>query len=151
MNRVPFVGLVGLLVLIGVGAPHMAAAQGYGPTPRIIGVTSGRSPYQSETIQAGQTRTLPDHRGPTLMVRVWIPGSYASGEHRLLFVYNNGYIEWLRQAQPVPVYDAGWAIGTVWTYSMYHDFFAGICTYVQAKPSTGFGSTEQEWHQLVIR
>lgn len=129
MERHLLRSLVALILIIGLAAPHIAAAQGYGPKPRIISVSSTGSGMNPEAIADGQTQTSLDHRGPGLLVQVWIPNSYEGYWHAAYARLDGSRSIVMARLGTRIVYESGKAIGTIRHYSNYGSFNNAQCNY----------------------
>jgi hypothetical protein len=143
--------LIGLFVLVSMAAPRPAAAQGYGPTPRIISVSSMGSGGggRMEVIAAGQTQTSLDHSGPSLKVTAWFPADYTFGAG-VLFNRNNTYAGPMQEDSSTLVRDGLRIVGWLLTFSVWADFTDGTC-YAITERRTPRGTTYVGWHTLTIR
>ena len=129
MKRYRLLLHVSLSILAGALVGHPAIAQGYGPKPRIISVSSTGSGMNPEAIADGQTQTSLDHRGPGLLVQVWIPNSYEGYWHAAYARLDGSRSIVMARLGTRIVYESGKAIGTIRHYSNYGSFNNAQCNH----------------------
>jgi hypothetical protein len=140
--------LVALSALTALAAPHVVAAQGYGPTPRVVSVSSTGSGNAEETITSGQSQTSLDHAGPSLKVTAWFPAGYTSGAQ---VVFNSDTFSGLmRQESSTIVRSGSRILGWVQRYSCYFGYASGTCL-VQTERRTHLRTRHVGWHSVQIR
>ena len=139
--------LVGLFV-VALAVPQPAAAQDYGPTPRVVSVSSTGSGNAEGTITSGQSPTSLDHAGPSLKVTAWFPAAYTSGAQ---VVFNSNTFSGLMWQESSTIVRSGSRIlGWIRRYSCYFGYASGTCL-VQTERRTHLRTRYVGWHSVQIR